>query len=52
MKAQNDNIGPEHVNDKGGNPIEIGVVVVWQIQDTYKALFDVENYRAFVEIQA
>ena len=52
MKAQNHSIGPEHVNDKGGNPIEIGVVVVWQIEDTYRALFDVENYYSFVQIQA
>src|SRR5215218_9230362 len=32
------------VNDKMGNPIEIGAVIVWQIGDTYKAAYDVQDY--------
>ncbi len=40
------------VNDKQGNPIMIGAVVVWKVKDTYKAAFDVESYETFVVIQA
>ena len=39
------------VNDSRGNPIEIGAVVVWQVRDTAQALFDVENYVAYIDIQ-
>jgi regulator of protease activity HflC (stomatin/prohibitin superfamily) len=39
------------VNDKRGNPIEIAAVVVWRIVDTAQALFDVDNYEVFVNIQ-
>ena len=39
------------VNDLGGNPIEIGAVVVWQVADTAQALFDVEDYVRYVDIQ-
>lgn len=39
------------VNDKGGSPIEIAAVVVWRVSDTAQALFDVENYSQFVDIQ-
>ncbi|MDP6539608.1 MAG: SPFH domain-containing protein [Planctomycetota bacterium] len=40
------------VNDSRGNPIEIGAVVVWQVRDTAQALFDVEDYASYVDIQA
>ncbi len=40
------------VNDKRGNPIEIGAVVVWKVQNTAQALFDVDRYQQFVKIQA
>lgn len=40
------------VNDKMGNPIEIGVVMVWKVGDTYKAAFDVEVYSDFVKMQS
>ena len=40
------------VNDKQGNPIEIAVVVVWRIQDTAQAAFDVENFETYVRIQS
>jgi regulator of protease activity HflC (stomatin/prohibitin superfamily) len=39
------------VNDRRGNPIEIAVNVVWRVQDSAQALFDVDNYTAFVGIQ-
>ena len=40
------------VNDADGNPIEIAAVVVWQVEDTAKALFGVDNVTEFVAIQA
>lgn len=40
------------VNDKVGNPIEIATVVVWQIDETYKAAFDVDDYEQYVVIQS
>lgn len=40
------------VNDKQGNPIMIGAVVMYRVMDTYKAAFDVENYPGFVKIQS
>jgi regulator of protease activity HflC (stomatin/prohibitin superfamily) len=39
------------VNDKKGNPIEIAAVVVWRVVDTAQAIFDVDNYETFVNIQ-
>lgn len=40
------------VNDKVGNPIQIGVILVWQVKDTFKAAFEVDNYENFVLIQS
>jgi regulator of protease activity HflC (stomatin/prohibitin superfamily) len=40
------------VNDKMGNPIEIAVVMVWKVGDTYRAAFDVERYSDFVRMQS
>lgn len=40
------------VNDKMGNPVEIAAVIVWQIQDTYKAAYEVADYNAFVRMQS
>jgi hypothetical protein len=39
------------VNDKIGNPVMIGVVLVWRVQNTFKAAFDVNEYEHFVNIQ-
>jgi len=39
------------VNDKGGNPIEIAANVVWRVNDSAQALFDVDDYLAFINIQ-
>jgi regulator of protease activity HflC (stomatin/prohibitin superfamily) len=40
------------VNDADGNPIEIAAVVVWQVRDTVRAVFDVDDFTEFVAIQA
>jgi regulator of protease activity HflC (stomatin/prohibitin superfamily) len=40
------------VNDKGGNPIEIAAVVIWRVQDTAMAMFDVDAYEQYVETQS
>jgi len=40
------------VNDKGGNPIEIAVVIVWKVRDTAQACFDVDNYQDYVKVQS
>lgn len=40
------------VNDKMGNPIEIGAVIVWQVGNTYKATYDVTNYASYVRTQS
>lgn len=39
------------VNDAVGNPVEIAVIVVWKVTDTYSASFDVDNYEEFVVLQ-
>lgn len=43
LRARNLNAEPIKVNDKTGNPILIGLVVVWRLKDTYKALFDIDT---------
>lgn len=40
------------VNDKMGNPIEIGAVIVWQVGNTYKAAYEVSNYVSYVKTQS
>jgi len=52
LRAFNLNGQQLKVNDKVGNPIEIAAVIVWQIKDTAKAAFAVENYIAYVNIQS
>ena len=42
LRARNMDVAPIKVNDKNGNPIMIGLVLVWKIRDTYKACFDIE----------
>jgi regulator of protease activity HflC (stomatin/prohibitin superfamily) len=43
LRARNLDAEPIKVNDKTGNPIMIGIVVVWRVSDTYKASFDIDN---------
>ncbi|MBS7566704.1 SPFH domain-containing protein [Mucilaginibacter sp. Bleaf8] len=52
LKANNLNGQQLKVNDKLGNPIEIAAVIVWQVKDTAKAIFSVENYIQYVNIQS
>ena len=43
LRARNLNAEPIKVNDKAGNPVLIGLVVVWRLKDTYKAIFDIDT---------
>ena len=52
MKAMTLNNEKQKVNDADGNPIEIGVVVIWRIRDAAKAVFNVDNYANFIAIQS
>jgi regulator of protease activity HflC (stomatin/prohibitin superfamily) len=52
VRARNLNGERLKVNDSRGNPIEIGAVVVWHVDDTAKAAFDVDDYEKFVTIQS
>jgi regulator of protease activity HflC (stomatin/prohibitin superfamily) len=52
LKARNLNGDRLKVNDLSGNPIEIAVVVVWRVSDTAEALFEVDDYEAYVTIQS
>lgn len=52
LRARNFNCEPIKVNDKVGNPIMIGLVLVWRVRDTFKAAFEVDNYEHFVLIQS
>jgi regulator of protease activity HflC (stomatin/prohibitin superfamily) len=52
LRARNFNSDPIKVNDKIGNPIKIGLVLVWRVADTYKAIFDVADYQHFVLVQS
>lgn len=52
LRARNFDSEPIKVNDKNGNPIKIGFVLVWKVDNTYKAAFDVDNYEHFVLVQS
>lgn len=43
---------PSKVNDKDGNPIDISAVVVWKVVDTAEAMFEVDDYENFMEVQS
>ncbi|HWV74910.1 MAG TPA: SPFH domain-containing protein [Pseudosphingobacterium sp.] len=52
LKARNLNGHKMKVNDKLGNPIEIAAVTVWMVKDTAKALFAVDDYIQYVQVQS
>lgn len=52
LRVRNFENKPVKVNDKIGNPVMIGTIVVWQVQDTFKATFDVDDYENFVHLQS
>jgi regulator of protease activity HflC (stomatin/prohibitin superfamily) len=52
LRAHNFSSDAIKVNDKRGNPVEIAAVVVWRVENTAQAVFDVEDYTSYVEIQS
>ena len=52
VRARNHSVETLKVNDKRGNPVEIAAVVVWRVEDTAQALFDVEDFEQFVHVQS
>ena len=52
VRVRNHNVDTLKVNDKRGNPVEIAAVVVWRVEDTAQALFDVEDFEHFVRVQS
>lgn len=51
LRARNFDSERLKVNDKLGNPVNISTILVWRVQDTHKAAFDVDNYEHFVRVQ-
>lgn len=52
LRARNLNGQKLKVNDKSGNPIEIAAVVVWKVEDTFRASFDVDDFEEYVVVQS
>ncbi|QYF93753.1 SPFH domain-containing protein [Massilia sp. PAMC28688] len=52
LRARNFNAPTLKVNDKRGNPVEISAAVVWRVRDTAQALFEVDDFERYVQIQA
>ena len=52
LRARNFDSDPIKVNDKVGNPIMIGLVLVWKVENTFKAAFDVDDFQHFVLVQS
>ena len=51
LKAMTLDNGKQKINDELGNPIEVGIIVIWEVQDTAKAMFNVDNYKTFLAAQ-
>lgn len=51
LRARNFDSERLKVNDKLGNPVMISTILVWKVENTYKAAFDVDNYEDFVRVQ-
>ncbi|WP_448211100.1 SPFH domain-containing protein [Colwellia sp. MEBiC06753] len=52
LRIRNFESGQLKVNDNHGNPIEIAAVVVWKVEDTAEAMFEVDSYESYVSIQS
>jgi regulator of protease activity HflC (stomatin/prohibitin superfamily) len=52
LRAHNFNSQTLKVNDKRGIPVEIAAVVVWRVDDTAQAVFDVEDYESYIQVQS
>jgi regulator of protease activity HflC (stomatin/prohibitin superfamily) len=51
LKARNFESEKIKVNDKTGNPVMISIILVWRVKDTFKSLFEVDNYESFIKAQ-
>lgn len=51
MKVMTLNNAKQKVNDALGNPVEVGIAVIWRVVDTAKAVFNVDNYKEFLSLQ-
>ena len=51
LKAMTLNNGRQKINDCLGNPVEIGIAVIWRVTDTAKAAFNVDNYKEYLSLQ-
>lgn len=51
LRARNFDSERLKVNDKMGNPVLISVILVWRVQETFRAAFDVDNFESFVKVQ-
>lgn len=51
LKIMTLNNARQKVNDVLGNPVDIGIAVMWRVQDTAKAVFEVENYKEYLSLQ-
>ena len=52
LKATTHDNPKQKINDEMGNPIEVGIIVIWRVLDTAKAVFNVDNYKMFLSTQA
>ena len=52
LKAMTLSNAKQKVNDVLGNPVEISVAIIWHVEDTAKAVFDVDNYKEYLSLQA
>ena len=52
LRVRNFESGRMKVNDLGGSPIEIAAIVVWEVADSAEAVFNVDEYESFVQIQS
>lgn len=52
LKARTLENGKQKINDELGNPIEVGIIVVWEVLDTAKAVFNVDDYGSFLAAQS
>ena len=51
LKAMTLNNARQKINDCLGNPVEIGIAVIWRVTDTAKAVFEVDNYKEYLSLQ-
>ncbi len=51
LKARTLDNGKQKINDEDGNPIDVGIMVTWEVQDTAMAVFNVDNYTSFLSAQ-